>query len=146
MSRPMQCEVRLNKPIRSLYETLLVQQLLYFQHYDRSIRTLEEGTTICRDFYTKIRGHAVKGKSRIVQIDPDQCFRIESSYGKNRIVQTFTLEKIDENHTLICYSENSFFEKAAHQTNYGLVSWFYTFFFRRQTRKRLKKLGGMVCG
>lgn len=126
MSWPMQCEVRLNKPIRSLYETLLVQQLLYFQHYDRSIRTLEEGTTICRDFYTKIRSHAVKGKSRIVQ--------------------TFTLEKIDENHTLIRYSENSFFEKAAHQTNYGLVSWFYTFFFRRQTRKRLKQLGGMVCG
>lgn len=141
----MQCEIKIEQSVEVLYETLLEQQLLYFQHFDPSIDTLEHGTRIHRDFYTKLRGHAVHGQSCVTKIEPLRTFEIESAYAKNRITQTFALEKLSDSCTLVRYSENSEFESAAQQTNYGIVSWFYTFFFKRQTKKRLKQLGAMAC-
>lgn len=59
MTKPLQCEITIDQPLDRLYKTLLEQQLLYFRHFDASIADLNVGTTIRRDFYTKIRAHAI---------------------------------------------------------------------------------------
>lgn len=145
MTKPLQCEITIDQPLDRLYKTLLEQQLLYFRHFDASIADLNVGTTIRRDFYTKIRAHAIGGQTRVTEIKENDCFGLESSYGANHIVQLFTFTAVGDRQTKVAYSETSVFEKASHQTNYGLVSWFYTFFFKRQTKKRLKQLGALAC-
>lgn len=144
MNKPMSCQLKIDAPVEQVYKTLLDQQLLYFQNFDSRIQNLHNGVKIQRDFYTKLNGKAIKGSTAVERMEKDKEFTLISKYGNNRIIQSFQLER-NGNNTLIAYSEQSIFSEKKVEMNYGIVSWFYTFSFKRQMKKRLKRLGELAC-
>lgn len=144
MSKPLSCAIVIDTSVDSVYKTLLEQQLLYFQHFNPKIKALHTGVKISRDFYTKLNGKAVKGTTTVKEMKENTRFVMVSAYGASQIIQSFTLQD-EEGKCRISYSEENIFEKKNMEASYGITSWFYTWSFNRQTKKRLRQLGGLAC-
>lgn len=122
--------------ILQVFQTVLNEQLKYFQFYDKTIKSLFEGLVIKKDFYTKTTKEQIKGSITITKIIPNQQFQICSQYGQNKIIQTFDFIT-NEQQTLIKYQEENMFNKKINKINFNLISIFYRFFFKYQMKKRM---------
>lgn len=117
-----------------LHAAICASQLQYFQNYSRKIRELQKGISVRRDFYTKLNSEKIPGKSVLSELEADRIV-LDHIYGANKIEGAWILEE-QQGQTRLTYQETSTFADAARQRNFSLVSFFYRYFFRRQTRKR----------
>lgn len=144
MAQALQTTYQFKLKPADLYAVLIDQQLQYFQYFSKEIQSLKKGTSITRDFYTKINAHAIKGSSRIESLKENESIEIVNKYQNNKIIQTYQIEE-NEKGSLLTYSEENIFEKAGMQTNYALVSFFYSVIFKWKIRKKFKQLEASLC-
>lgn len=144
MAQALQTTYQFKLNPADLYAVLIDQQLQYFQYFSKEIQSLKKGTSITRDFYTKINAHAIKGKSSIASLQENKCIKIVNSYQNNKIIQHYEIEE-NEKGSLLTYSEENVFEKASMQTNYSFVSFFYSVIFKWKIRKKFKQLEASLC-
>lgn len=126
----------INVPIEKFFNSMIKMQTNYFSNLDPDIKTITEGTCVNTNIKTKLNS-IVTVKLKVLEINYPYKYEQQTLYGNNTIKQSFLLKKVDSNHTLVTYSEESTFESKNAEYSYKLTSFFYKFIFNKQVKKRI---------
>lgn len=140
MEKTLSYSQLLSAPAADIHRIICRSQLQYFQSYSKKIESLYPGLKISRDFYTKMNQAKVPGTSRLSALEEGKI-ALEHRYGGSSIHSCWLIEPAGEQ-TRLTYSETNIFEDALKERNFRLVSLFYRFAFRKQTRKRMDWIAG----
>ncbi|MFD1441372.1 DUF3284 domain-containing protein [Lacticaseibacillus hegangensis] len=137
--KPMTFNITLNTKTPLLYETIYKEQLKYFQHFDPTIDELHPGVAVAAEMLTKVQKEGVPTNVEVTDLEPDRTFETRVSYSQGDIVMRYALQPAGDQ-TKVFYSEQNSFNKANMMTNFWLVSWFYTFMYKHNLKKRMKTI------
>lgn len=130
--------------LKDVYDQVIKDQLQYFQYYNKKITSLEKGTRIKKDFYTKTTKEKVRGSLTITKLIPQEVFEMTVRYCEGTIVQRYTFFAQEENQTLITYSEENTFKNTRKTLNFNIISFPYRFLFKRQMKKRMQYIDSQL--
>ncbi|MDD8049043.1 MAG: DUF3284 domain-containing protein [Thomasclavelia sp.] len=129
-SKSLECK------IEDVFQTVINQQLKYFQFYDSKVKELEVGLKIKKSFYTKTTRENIEGSIKVTKLEKNQLLELKCFYGKNIIIQTFSFEEND-GYTLVTYQEQNIFNKKRESLNFSLITIVYRFMFKHKMKKRM---------
>lgn len=127
-----------------LYQTLIDEQLKYFQRMDPRIRHLEKGTSIKAKLTTKMKKLATTNTMTVKDIEQNKLFQFETEQPDGSILQTYKFETNKRGKKYLVYSEKNTFNNARNQTNFMLIELFYKFFYNRGVKKRMQYLDDLA--
>ncbi|MFH5811271.1 DUF3284 domain-containing protein [Companilactobacillus sp. FL22-1] len=133
-----------NASQNDLYNTLVNEQLKYFQRTNPQIRHLTPGTTIEAELTTKMKRIATTNKMSIKNMVKNELFQMETEQPDGKIVQTYQFETNKRGKKFLVYSERNTFKNTRNQTNFMFISLLYKFFYNRGVRKRMKYLDDLA--
>lgn len=124
----------------AMYNTLIAEQLKYFQRMDQSIKQIKTGTAIEAKLTTKMRKITTSSKMVVEEIKPEQCFQLVTQQAAGKIIQTFEFTSDHRGRNVLVYSEKNVLDNYRNQVNYMLFGLLYKFFYNRGVRKRMQYL------
>ncbi|PQF22528.1 DUF3284 domain-containing protein [Enterococcus mundtii] len=122
------------------YQVLLEEQLSYFQSKDPSITELTEGAAVTTALQTKLGQATVESTMTIQRLVKDELLEMTTDYSGGKIIQTYHLNRQDEQQFTLLYSERNELVDAKTQLSLLFVLPFYKFFYNRQLAKRVNYL------
>ncbi|RVU69979.1 MULTISPECIES: DUF3284 domain-containing protein [Lactobacillus] len=126
---------------QKLFQTLLDQQLKYFQAHDAKIKNLHVGDEIQTTLKTKLQKLDSVIRMKITKIDPGREFQLQTLQSHNHtITQTFKFEKSPNGRNQLLYSEQTNVQTVRGQSYFFLAALLYKFFYNRGMKKRLQYL------
>ena len=130
---------------QNLFQTLLDEQLKYFQYHDPNIAELKEGQQIDVHLKTKIRQYDSPTKMKITKIVPNKEFQlVTDQVGDHDITQTFKFVKGNKNQNQLVYSEQTNVKGARSQGVFFMTGLLYKFFYDRAMKKKFIQLDKMA--
>jgi len=129
-----------------LYQTLVNEQLKYFQRTDPRIRHLEKGTKIQAQLTTKMKKFTTINTMTVKDIVKNKLFQFETKQPDGEILQTYEFETNKRGKKFLIYSEQNTFNNARNQTNFIFIGMLYKFFYNRGVKKRMQYLDDLAIG
>lgn len=134
-------------PKEKLYQTLLDEQLKYFNSHDASIKTLHEGDQVNTSLKTKIQKLESSTTIKVTKIVPNKEFQLETHQaGNHNITQTFKFDKNVNGKDELVYSERTNINTVRGQSYFFLTALIYKFFYNRGMKKKLQYLDRLALG
>lgn len=128
----------------NLYDTLVNEQLKYFQRSNPQIKHLSKGTKIEAQLTTKMKRISTTNTMTIKDIVKDKIFQMETKQPDGEILQTYEFETNKRGKKYLVYSEKNTFENARNQTNFMFIGLLYKFFYNRGVKKRMEYLDNLA--
>ncbi len=124
-----------------MYQTLLEQQLKYFQAHDPKIIHLHVGDKIRTTLKTKLNKLDSTTTMKITQIVPGKIFQMQTMQpGDHTITQTFKFGKNQNGKNMLTYSEQTDIHTVHGQNYFFFTILLYKFFYNRGMKKRMQYL------
>ena len=143
MSKQLTFEHEFQYPIEYFYKVIKEQQLLFFQHYDNSIKDLSEGIEIKKQMYTKTSNKEIPVKMCVRKLIDNQHMEVVTKYYEGDIVTTYLFENLNGK-TRLTYIEENHFNKTRNEMNFHLISFFYNWMYKRNMKKRMQYVESLL--
>lgn len=142
--KPMTYTTIMPAAAHAVYQTIVNEQLKYFQYYDACITKLFPGVKVNNKVDTKIQKKDVDSTFEVVDMATDQRFTTQLNYAQGTIKTTFELEALADGTTKVRYSELNSFNNNRMTTNFWFVGWVYTFMYRHNLKKRMQYIASLA--